>query len=341
MNAEVSIGFNVPTFAGGSEKGGTPIHRDAANYNRLDWKTTKRAIEIAEELGFDDLWVPDHMMLGVDDAEYEAWSVLSAAAGFTSNIGLGSLVLSNDYRNPALLAKMAATLDVISDGRLLLGLGAGWHREEYEAFGWEWRAGYERLMRLDESIRLLKAMWTEEMPTFEGEHYRIDGARCRPPPVQDPHPPILVGGAGEQVTLKLVAKHADIWNTGISNGHLDTLRRKIRIIEQYCDEIGRPTSDVEFSWDGHVICTRDSDRLSELLNLALPIEFEAGHPDQPTITTELEAREYMIVGSPEECVDAISERIDIGISRFQFWFLDFPSFDGMELFADEVLPELR
>ena len=341
MSAELSVGFNLPTFAGGADEGGTPSHRDAANYDRLDWETTKRAIQTAEELGFDDLWVPDHMMLGLDNAEYEVWSVLSAAAGFTSSIGLGSLVLSNDYRNPALLAKMAATLDEISDGRLLLGLGAGWHREEYDAYGWEWRDGYERLMRLDESIRLMKSMWTDEYPTFEGDHYHIDGAHCRPPPVQDPHPPILVGGAGEQVTLKLVAKHADIWNTGISNGHLDTLQQKIGVIEEYCDEVGRPASEVEFSWDGHVICTRDEDRLEALLDLALPIEFESGHPDQPTITTKSEARKYMIIGTPEECVEAIEKRVDIGLTRFQFWFLDYPSFDGMELFADEVLPELR
>lgn len=341
MSQNISVGLNVPTFAGGAGDGDTPVQRDAANYNRLDWNLTEQTIRTAETLGYDDIWVPDHMMLGRDAREFEAWSVLAAAAGFTTDIGLGSLVLANDYRNPALVAKMAATLDVISDGRLLLGLGAGWHREEYESYGWTWRDPYERLMRLDESIRLMKTMWKDDNPTFDGQHYQIDGALCRPSPVQEPHPPILVGGAGEQVTLKLVAKHADIWNTGISNGHIDTLSRKIGIIENYCEDIGRPVSEIEYSWDGHVICTRDPDKRHRLLDLALPVEFETGHPDQPTITTESKAREYMIIGSPAECVNAIEERIEMGITRFQFWFLDYPSFDGMELFADEVLPEIR
>jgi len=340
MIQDISIGLNIPTFAGGAGPGETPAHRDAVSYDRLDWPTTATAIQAAEGLGFDDIWVPDHLMLGRDHAEYEAWTTLSAAAGLTSEVGLGTLVLSNDYRNPALLAKMAATLDIVSGGRLILGLGAGWHRAEYDAYGWEWREGFTRLMRLDESIRLMKTMWREDEPTFDGDHYEIDGAHCRPRPVQEPHPPILVGGAGEQVTLKLVAKHADIWNTGISNGHPDTLRAKIDVIEEHCETVGRPPSEVEYSWDGHVICTRDEDRRDELLDRALPIEFESGHPDQPTITSRAAAREYMVVGTPEECIEAIRDRIDVGVRRFQFWFLDYPSLEGMELFADKVMPAL-
>jgi alkanesulfonate monooxygenase SsuD/methylene tetrahydromethanopterin reductase-like flavin-dependent oxidoreductase (luciferase family) len=124
-------------------------------------------------------------------------------------------MLCNDYRNPALVAKMAATLDVISDGRLQLGLGAGWRESEYKAYGWEYHGGFERLMRLDEGIRLMKEMWSSDEPQFSGDHYKINGATCEPRPVQEPHLPILVGGVGEQVTLKLVAKHADAWNTDV------------------------------------------------------------------------------------------------------------------------------
>jgi alkanesulfonate monooxygenase SsuD/methylene tetrahydromethanopterin reductase-like flavin-dependent oxidoreductase (luciferase family) len=341
---DISFEYNVPVFAGApeSESGSDPVHRDTPCYETLDWQTTRRGIERAERLGFDAAWAPDHLMLGRDHAEYEVWTLLSAMAGFTDDIRLGSLVLCNDYRNPALVAKMAATLDVISDGRLELGLGAGWHEREYDAYGWEYRDGFERLMRLDEAIRLTKRMWTSETgegASFAGDHYRIDGAYCDPGPVQEPHPPILVGGQGEEVTLKLVAKHADVWNTDVFNGDVGTLRHKIDVIEDHCDTVGRDPDEIEYSWDGHVICTRDEQRRDRLLDLMLPIQFDESYQDQAPIETEADAREYFVIGTPEECAEAIERRIDLGVTKFQCWFVDFPDADGMELFADRVMPQ--
>jgi alkanesulfonate monooxygenase SsuD/methylene tetrahydromethanopterin reductase-like flavin-dependent oxidoreductase (luciferase family) len=251
-------------------------------------------------------------------------------------------VLCNDYRNPALVAKMAATLDVISGGRLELGLGAGWHDPEYDAYGWDFRGGFERLMRLDESIRLMKRMWDAggDGASFDGDHYRIEDAPCAPGPVQEPHPPILVGGQGEEVTLKLVAKHADVWNTDVFNGDVDTLEHKIGVIEEHCDTVGRDPDEVEYSWDGHIVCTRDEEKLDRFLDLMTPIQFEEEYTDQPDITRE-NAGDYFILGTPEECAEAIERRIDAGVTKFQFWFVDFPATDGMELFADEVMPAFR
>ncbi|MDS0300625.1 TIGR03560 family F420-dependent LLM class oxidoreductase [Halogeometricum sp. S1BR25-6] len=343
MSGDIKFEYNVPVFAGAPESGTDPVHRDTPRYESLDWETTKMGVETAEELGFDAVWAPDHLMLGRDSAEYEVWTLLSAIAGFTEDVNVGSLVLCNDYRNPALLAKMAATLDVISGGRLELGLGAGWHEPEYDAYGWEYRGGFERLMRLDESIRLMKRMWEAggEGASFDGDHYQIENAPCAPPPVQDPHPPILVGGQGEEVTLKLVAKHADVWNTDVFNGDVDTLEHKIGVIEGHCETVGRDPDDIEYSWDGHVICTRDEETRDELLDLMLPIQFEEEYQDQAPIETIEDAREYFVVGTPEECAEAIQRRIDVGVTKFQGWFLDFPATDGMELFADEVIPEFR
>lgn len=341
MDEPVSFGFNLPTFAGAPENGNRPVHRDTPNYERLDWETTRNAAVEANRLGFDSLWIPDHMMLGRNHEEYECWTLLSSLASIVPDLRLGTLVLCNDFRNPALVAKMAATLDVVSDGRLELGVGAGWHEAEYDSYGWEWRGGFERLMRLDESIRLMKEMWTSDEPQFEGDHYQIQGAYCEPRPVQDPHPPILVGGAGEQVTLKLVAKHADMWNTGISNGHVDVLEQKIDVIADHCETVGRDVGEIQMTWSGHVLCTRDEQRYHELLDRILPIRFEGDHPNQPDVETEADAREYMIIGTPEECAAAIERRIDAGITKFQFWFLDYPSLDGLRLFADEVLTEFE
>ena len=338
MPEDITFEYNVPVFAGAPDDGTEPVHRDAPQYEALEWETTKEGVRRAEELGFDAVWAPDHLMLGREHAEYECWTLLSAIAGFTEDVNLGSLVLCNDYRNPALVAKMTATLDVISGGRLELGLGAGWHEPEYDAYGWEYCDGFERLLRLDEGIRVLKKMWTNDEPSFEGDHYRIDGAYCEPSPVQDPHPPILVGGTGEQVTLKLVAKHADIWNTDVFNGDVETLSHKVDVIEDHCDTVGRDPNEIEYSWDGHVVCTRDPEKYERLLDLMTPIQFEEEYTDQPDITRE-NADDYFVLGEPEECAEAIAERIDAGVTKFQCWFVDFPDMSGMELFADEVAPQ--
>ncbi|WP_313692377.1 TIGR03560 family F420-dependent LLM class oxidoreductase [Halorarum halobium] len=339
--SEISFEYNIPVFAGAPESGSEPVHRDTPCYEELSWSRTKTAVQKAERLGFETVWAPDHLMLGRDHAEYECWTLLSAIAGFTDDVNVGSLVLCNDYRNPALVAKMAATLDVVSEGRLELGLGAGWHEPEYDAYGWEFRDGFERLMRLDEAIRAMKRLWSagSEGASFDGDHYQIEDAYCVPAPVQEPHPPILVGGQGEEVTLKLVAKHADVWNTDVFNGDVDTLTHKTGVIEDHCETVGRDPDEIEYSWDGHVICTRDETKLDRLLNRMLPIQFETEYTDQPDIETKEDAREYFVMGTPEECAAAIEDRIEVGVTKFQGWFVDFPDADGMELFADEVIPE--
>lgn len=340
MTDDISFGYCPPVFAGApDESRDEPVHRDMPCLKQIDWDDFKESITTAEQLGFDSVWAPDHLLLGRDYAEFECWTILSAIAEFTEDMRLGPLVLANDYRNPALVAKMAATLDVVSDGRLTLGLGAGWHEPEYHAYGWEWRDGFERLMRLDEGIRVIKAMWNEDQPSFHGERYQIEDAYCEPGPVQDPHPPILVGGAGEQVTLKLVAKHADIWNTDVFNGRPEVLEHKISVIEEHCETVGRDPDEIEKSWDGHVVCTRDEEKLNNILEMVTPIQFEDEYVDQPDIVTVEDARKYYITGTPEECAEAIQERVDVGVTQFMFWFLDYPDMEGMELFADEVMPE--
>ncbi len=336
----VSYGFNVPTFAGAPTAGAEPTHVNAPLDDDLDWTVTQRAIQAADALGFDSIWAPDHLLLGVDRAEYEVWTLLSAIAALVDRPRLGTLVLCNDFRSPALLAKMAATLDVIADGRLTLGIGAGWHQREYDAYGYPFRDDFERLMRLDESIRLIKELWTTSPGTgasFAGEHYRIDDASCEPKPVQDPHPPILVGGAGEQVTLKLVARHADMWNTTSFGGAIPTLEHKLGVLRKHCSTVGRPFDEIEPTWETLVLCTRDAALLDEIERLVLP----RPGPDGDRIETRRQLQQYVPFGTPEECTEAIERRIDLGISTFQCWFLDYPSHRGMELFADEVIPAVQ
>ena len=324
----------MPTFAGAPDEDGTLHHIDTPSLETIDWETTREAIELVDKLGFDSLWAPDHFVLGRDHAIYECWTVLSAAAALTDDVRIGQLVLGNDFRNPALVAKMAATLDVISDGRVEVGLGAGSYPADYEAYGWEHRDGFTRLMRLDESIRVMKRMWSDGPASFDGDHYQIEDAYCEPGPVQDPHPPITVGGLGEQVTLKLVAKHADCWNTMTMNGHVDELAHKIGVIEDHCDTVGRDPDEIEYSWEGLVLPTRDEETLDRVLDMLLPMGEGEG-----AIETKADLQEYVPVGTPEECAEIIQRRVDVGVTKFMFYFLDYPDFTGMELFADDVMSE--
>ena len=333
----VSFGFNVPTFAGAPTTGDEPTHVNVPLYGDLDWDVTRRAILAADALGFDGIWAPDHLVLGVEDAEYEVWTLLSTIATMVDRPRVGTLVLCNDFRSPALLAKMAATLDVIADGRLTLGLGAGWHRREYEAYGFPYREDFDRLMRLDESIQLIKRMWTTdpgEGVTFNGDHYTVEDAPCAPRPVQDPHPPFLVGGAGESVTLKLVARHADAWNTTSFGGAVPTLEHKLAVLRDHCRTVGRRFEDIDLTWETLVLCTHDEALLEDVERLVLP----RPGPDGDPIETRRQLQAYVPFGTPEECAASLERRIELGFTTFQCWFLDYPSHRGMELFADEVIP---
>lgn len=331
MPPEIEFGYNPPTFASAPVHGNPgPNYWDTPFYESLRWTDVREAILHADELGYDAVWAPDHLCHGIDHAILECWTLLSWAAART-DMRVGPLVACNDYRNPALLAKMAATLDVITDGRLTLGMGAGWFEREYAAYGWEFRDGFTRLMRLDEAIQVIRTMWTDDDPTFEGEHYQIEHAYCEPGPVQEPGPPIIVGGAGEEVTLKLVARRADGWNLGLP---YEQYAHKVGVIREHCETVGRDFEEIQLTYDGHVACSRDPETVDRLV--------EAG-PDDATSLDDVDHVDELetIAGAPEECAAQLERLVDLGVTGFQFWFLDYPDMTGQELFADEVLPAFR
>src|SRR5947207_4597065 len=185
------------------------------------WETSKAVARKAESLGYDHLWVYDHVET-VPRREpthvFEAWTVMAALAEFTSTPMLGQLVTCTSYRNAGLLAKQAACIDVMSGGRLIFGIGAGWYHEEYAAYGWEFLPARERLRALDETITAVRMLWTEKETTFEGRHVRLERALCDPKPLQQ-LPPVWVGGEGEKVTLAIAARHADAtnWQVGLDS----------------------------------------------------------------------------------------------------------------------------
>jgi len=292
------------------------------------WPEVRDMALLADEAGFDSVWVADHFFGVGSDDPLEAWTEMSAVAAITRRVEIGFLVLCNSYRPPALLAKMAATFDQISNGRLILGYGAGWFVMEYEAYGYEFPSVGTRLGQLEEGLHILKAMWTEDAPTFHGRHYRIEGARCRPRPVRRPHPPILVGGGGEKVLLRLVAQHADIWNNlGMAHAELPA---KLAVLRRHCERVGRDLGEIEVSQQtigAIALSAEEARRRTEAVHQE--VGFLTGAPDLcPT-------------GTPDEIVRRLRQSIAMGATTFIMSFGRHAAAEDVRLFGREVIPAFR
>jgi F420-dependent oxidoreductase-like protein len=197
-----------------------------------------------EQTGWDGIWYADHFMPNAEDTSTpwpEAWITLAALGAQVPRLRLGTLVSGNTYRHPAVLAKMATTLDHISGGRVVLGLGSGWQENEHAQYGIPFYTVADRLKRLDEACQVIKALFSEEKSSFAGTYYQLDNASLEPKPVQNPLP-LLIGGGGEQVTLKITARYADEWNVW---GTVDTLKSKMAILDRHCESVGRDPAAIK------------------------------------------------------------------------------------------------
>ena len=201
----------------------------------------------ADRLGFDTAWAHDHMLNQNDQSrdEDEGWTVLTALLVQSVRIRGGLMVTANTFRHPSVLAKIATTVDVVSGGRVEVGLGAGWFEDEHQQYGLPLPPLGERMRRLDEACHILRTLWTERRATFEGTYYQVRQAYHEPKPVQRPHPPLVIGSSGERVGLRIVARHAQEWN--MSKGTPDEFRRRCGLIDGYCQEIGRDPRTIERS----------------------------------------------------------------------------------------------
>ncbi len=235
----------------------------------------------------------------VTDPMLESWSTLAALARETSRVRLGTLVTGVTYRNPAFLAKTATTLDVFSGGRAILGLGAAWNEQEHIGYGYEFPPIGERMDRLDEALSIIHAMFTEDQPSFTGRHYTIDKALNVPRPIQPGGPRVMVGGGGEQRTLKIAAKHADM--THWFPLGLETLRHKSEVLDRYCAEIGRDPSTIERTMAAPVIVADTEAEASAFVDKLPP-----------------ERRPHVLAGTPEQMADALRPYLDAGFMGFTF-----------------------
>lgn len=357
MTSPVQFGFCLPIFA----SPGPNLFR-TPGFAELDAAATMAMARRADELGYDSLWVADHLMLGKDEAILEGWTVISALAGATSRAKLGMIHLGLLFRNPALTAKMVATLDQISGGRVIHFLDCGYMGREYTAYGFDWEDSVEtRVAMLVEATELMIDLWTAEQPvTRQGDHYRVTGAVCNPKPVQRPYPPIWFGEVTPGV-MDAAAIYGQGWNT--TPVSLTELRRRLDLLREACARHGRPFDDLELSLETQILIAPDLDalraRLADLLALArqaaggLPEEIQpflntyAADPELMAFvageTDALPARmaEDWVIGTPDQVEARLRDYMAEGIDHFMLWFMDAPSMTGLEVFAAEVAPRFR
>jgi len=342
VNRPVRFGFCPPIFAApGNCNFRTP------NYAQLDVRKTLAIAQRADALAYDSLWVADHLMLGKDEEILEGWTTLAALAGSTKHAQLGLIHQSNILRNPALVAKMTATLDQISAGRLVHFFDLGNNAREHQAYGLPWSDDVEvRVAMMEEALALIIALWTRAEPmSHHGTYYTLDAAICQPKPVQKPHPPIWVGEVRAGL-LDLCARYAQGWNS-VPVG-LEELGLRLRALEEACQRHGRDVGAVEKSYETQVLVAHSRPELRRLLRHMVDLD--------PRSTPSKELRDYLsgatdalpssmsqsfLMGTPDEVEAQIRAYTDLGISHFMLWFMDAPDDGGLSLFAEEVIPRFR
>jgi alkanesulfonate monooxygenase SsuD/methylene tetrahydromethanopterin reductase-like flavin-dependent oxidoreductase (luciferase family) len=346
-NFPIQFGYCVPIFAfpgGGFFR--TP------NYAELDTATTMALARTADEIGYDSLWVADHLMLGKDEAILEGWTTLSALAGSTQRAKLGIIHQGHFFRHPTVTAKMIATLDQISGGRFIYFADTGTRAGEHHAYGLHYPAAMEdRMPEFLEGLELQLALWqtSKDKPlTFKGRYYSVQDAICTPGTVSQPHPPIWFGEA-HPLTFEACARLGQGWNT--VPVPMPELKQRLKALEKACGACGRPYDEIEKTLETQILIAPDHEGLRKLLRsmIALTppgaettrdaglIAFLRGSTDQYPANM----LESWLIGTPDEIKQQIQTRIDLGFTHYMLWFVDAPLEDGMRLFMEQVAPAFR
>lgn len=302
--------------------------------DRAKWDTFTRVSRALDRAGWDSLWVYDHFHTFPRkevEATFEAWTMMATLAQITERARIGQLVTCVQYREPAYLAKVAACIDVASNGRLNVGLGSGWYEEEFGAFGYDFRTTGRRLARLDETCEILARMWTEASASFTGKHFTIRDAVCEPKPLQRPRPPICIGGSGRKVLLRIVAKHADVWNY---LGSVEDFPQTLEVLKGHCRDVGRDCDEIRVTIALSGICYETAGDLDAFFARIAP----QGHDRDRVMKIS------RCAGSAERCVEVLGEWKARGADGFVFYFHDIASVgEGVsqaEVFKRDVLPHV-
>jgi F420-dependent oxidoreductase-like protein len=295
---------------------------------------SKKIIQLADILGYNSAYAYDHLWGGAifkanrNKNFFECFTLLSSLLTITNKIRIGQIVTCNSYRNPALVAKMISTMDIISNGRIELGIGAGWYKDEYLAYGYDYPATYIRINQLNEALNIIKLLWKQQTSTFSGEYYSIKDAVCNPKPIQIPHPPIMIGGTGEKHLLRTVARHADRYNHPFASP-VD-IRRRLYILKEHCDTIGRNYLDIERSVVIRCLIGESEEEINHEIAKA---------KTKNESTDAFKERLSAIVGTPEEVTSKLNKYIDLGIMHFILYFIGLNE-KSLKLFNSKIIKKI-
>ncbi|MDH3607361.1 MAG: LLM class F420-dependent oxidoreductase [Acidimicrobiia bacterium] len=302
------------------------------------WDTMRSVAGTIERVGYESLWVYDHfhtVPVPTQEVTYEAWTLMAALAADTSTVRLGQMCTCNSYRPPSYLAKVAASIDAISGGRLEMGIGAGWYEHEYDGYGYPFPKPSVRIGMLREGVEIMQRLWTEDEVTFEGEHYTLQGAICRPHPIQKPHIPFWVAGGGEKLTLNVAARYAAYTNFG---QHPDEFAHKSEVLRGHCQDVGRDFDEIVRSTNFNVVCEETEAAVEE--RIAWIRDHYRPFVDESRIDG-IEALVRPMSGTPEQLVERLQARAKAGVGYGILYFAE-AAYDttGLELFAEQVIPAL-
>jgi F420-dependent oxidoreductase-like protein len=293
------------------------------------WAKTIEIAELAEELGYDSVWVYDHfhnVPVPAHETVFECWTTMAAISQRTTRVRLGQMVGCAAYRNPGLLAKITSNIDVMSGGRLDWGIGAGWYDHEFNAYDYEFLPAKDRIRVLRETVEIVKLMWSEPDAHYEGRHFTISGAQCDPKPLQQPHPPIWIGGGGEQLTLRVVARHADRSNFG---GKPHEFAHKVEVLKGHCRDVGRDYDEIVKTWSPEVFIREDEQEIIDGGTRSFwgePLDSWRGGN---------------LVGTPEQVCEKLRAYAEMGVGGVVPWCSDYPETETLRLLAEQVMPEFR
>jgi F420-dependent oxidoreductase-like protein len=306
-----------------------PFYAFETKNPREYFEQLKTIVFECECLGYDSVWLDDHLMYN-NWSILEPWITLSALSSLTGKIRLGTMVTCNAHRDPALLAKTAATLDVLSNGRLEFGIGAGCQEAEHLAYGYGFPKASVRIEYLGEALEVITRLWTQERANYQGKHYTLKDAVCEPKPLQKPHPPITVGGGGEKLTMKITAKYADRFDWG-SLSSVEDYKSKLKLLQEQCKVVGRNFGEIERScWPGgQVLIAQNQRELEEIISLRKPSNLPMD-----------EFRKGILSGTPNECRKQLQVYVDLGVTYFMLYFADLPNTDCLKLFSGEIVKKI-
>ena len=309
--ANLKFGWHAPSF---------PV--DGSSGPQFVAQITSILREIPD--AFDSVWIDDHFWPWANwqapETPYlECATTMAYLAGAFPNLKFASSVFCQSYRNPGLLAKMVASLQTMSGGRIIFGIGAGWMEREYHAYHINFPKPAVRLAQLEETLEIVKRLWTQTPASYAGKYYSITDAYCEPKP--DPMPPICIGGGGEQLTLRIVAKHADWWN--FPGGTLENYRHKLDVLRGHCDAVNRDYASIVKTWSAECVAVAATEAEAKRIVEASPYN---SHP---------------VVGTPSQVAEQLQRFVDVGVEYLIVRCVDFPSGDGLALFANEVMPLLQ